>query len=266
MESYLNEIDWLALWLNPYKTLGIEISAVKNTREALNKKAEQRNIRNHTNLPLYFIEQHELPDNVAYEAHISATGKVPTRDNLHDFFNALVWLTFPKIKAQLNALQAKQIERLGIGQSRGKARDAATLFDENAALLAVTDTPEGRSTVQALRTHQWNQLFIQKRKQFISHTEVILFGHAMLEKLVRPYKAITAHTIVCWVEPKFFGLSEAEKCALLDQRIANQLEQIELAPAIFSPLPILGVPDWWPNQTSEFYADSSVFRPARARR
>jgi len=262
LESYLNVVgvDWSAPWLTTLRTIAVEISAAPNWRVALNTQAAQRNIRNHVNLPLQFIPQQELPDGTAYEAHISATGKVPTRDNLHDFFNALVWLIFPKIKAQLNALQAKQIERLGIGRSRGAARDAATLFDENAALLAVADTPEGRAIVQALRTHQWHQLFVQERQQFIAHAGVFLFGHAIMEKLVRPYKAITAHTLVCWVEPHFYGLSEAEKCAHLDSQIAHQLEQIELLPTVFSPLPVLGVPGWWLEQTDEFYADEFVFR------
>jgi hypothetical protein len=45
----------------------------------------------------------------AYEEFIGATGCVPTRENLHDFFNGLVWQTFPLIKRELNALQAAQI-------------------------------------------------------------------------------------------------------------------------------------------------------------
>lgn len=263
MESDLNSIDWSAPWLIHLRKTGIEIAVAEDWRSALNSAAEQRRIRNHVNLPLQFIPQQELPQGIAYETHISATGNVPTRDNLHDFFNALVWLTFPKIKAQLNALQARQIERCGVGKSRGAARDAATLFDENAALLAVTNSPEGHAIVQALRTHQWEQLFVKERQQFITHAEVVLFGHAMMEKLVRPYKAITAHTLVCWVEPHFHDLSDGEKCAQLDQQIAYQLELTELLPSVFSPLPILGVPVWWPDQTAEFYADEFVFRPLK---
>jgi len=259
----LNSVDWSAPWLTPLSAIGVDISTAANWQAALNAKVEKSNIRNHANLLIRFIPQHELPDNTAYEAHISATGNVPTRDNLHDFFNALVWLTFPKIKAQLNALQAKQIERLGVGKSRGATRDAATLFDENSALLAVADTPQGRAIVQALRAHQWHQLFVQERQQFITHTKVFLFGHATMEKLVRPYKAITAHSFICWVEPHFDGLSDVEKCRYLDEQVAHQLQQIELAPTMFSPLPVLGVPGWWPDQTVEFYADEFVFRAAR---
>lgn len=263
-------VDWSVPWLTTLRAVGIEMASAKDWRGELNAQVKKRLIRNHLGHPLHFIPQQELPEGASYEAFISATGQVPTRNNLHDFFNALVWLTFPKIKAQLNALQAKQIERLGVGKSRGAARDAATLFDENAALLAVTTTPEGRAIVQALRTHQWHLLFVEQRHQFNAHAEVFLFGHAIMDKLVQPYKAITAHTFVCWVEPGFQELNEKEKCAQLDQQIAAQLEPkeeaIELSPSLFFPLPVLGVPGWWHDQTIEFYADASVFRPERQRK
>ena len=75
------------------------------------------------------------PGGEAYEAFIFRTGCVPTRDNLHDLFNGLVWLRFRASKRQLNALHAQQIESAGVGRTRGPLRDALTLFDENAALL-----------------------------------------------------------------------------------------------------------------------------------
>lgn len=263
-------VDWSVPWLSTLRTVGVKIATANDWRLELNSQVDQLNIRNHKNHPIHFISQQELPIETPYEAFISATGQVPTRDNLHDFFNALVWLTFPKIKSQLNALQAKQIEHLGVGKSRGAARDAATLFDENAALLAVTNTSEGMAIIQALRVHQWHQLFVEQREQFIAHADIFLFGHAIMEKLVRPYKAITAHTFVCWVEPHFHDLNETEKCSVLDSQIAEQLTQkvgaIELLPSIFSPLPVLGIPGWWHDQTEEFYADKSVFRPIRHRK
>jgi hypothetical protein len=263
VESHLKidqGVDWSAPWLRVLREAGMAIADAPAWRAALN---EQSRSYNHANLPIHFVPQQALPANTAYETYISKTGQVPTRDNLHDFFNALVWLTYPKIKAQLNVLQARQIELHGVGKARGAKRDAATLFDENAALLAISDTPEGRTIEHALRTHQWHQLFVQERQQFIKHVEVFLFGHATMEKLVRPYKAITAHSLICWVEPHFHGMSDSEKCAQLDRQISTQLAQIELSPAVFSPLPILGVPGWWPNQTAEFYADATVFRTTR---
>jgi len=37
-----------------------------------------------------------------------------------------------------------------------------------------------------------------------------------------------------------------------------------LSTANFVPLPVLGVPRWWPQQDEPFYADAFVFRPKRA--
>lgn len=88
---------------------------------------------------LHFIAQEDLPEGKAYEEHIAQTGGVPTRLNLHDFFNACIWLTFPLTKAVLNARQFEQITAHGVTHQRGMARDALTLFDENAALLVTSD-------------------------------------------------------------------------------------------------------------------------------
>jgi hypothetical protein len=61
-----------------------------------------------------FVHQDSLPAGQAYEAHIFQTRTVPTRDNLHDFFNGLVWLAFPQTKRRLNELQAAEIARTGV--------------------------------------------------------------------------------------------------------------------------------------------------------
>lgn len=112
-------------------------------RDALNAHAERQDLRTAGGHPLRFIPQGALPPGAAYEAHIAASGGVPTRDNLHDFFNALIWLHWPRTKAMLNARQASAIARDGIGAARGAVRDAATLFDENALIfLHSSDVPE----------------------------------------------------------------------------------------------------------------------------
>lgn len=262
-------VDWSAPWLASLRETGIQVASAPvsdlSWREELNRLARISGLTNHTQLPIQFVAQSELPSGTSYEAHISATGCVPTRDNLHDFFNALVWLSFHAVKSRLNALQAAQIARLGVGKSRGPSRDAATLFDENAALLVVTDNEPGRRLVNAFRKHQWTDVFTGQREQFVEHAEVILFGHAIMEKLVHPYKAITAHTLVCWVDADFHDLPVVEKCRFLDHQVSLQLATAELLPSVFSPLPVLGVPGWWPKQDIEFYADTSVFRPERQR-
>jgi hypothetical protein len=52
--------------------------------------------------------------------------------------------------------------------------------------------------------------------------------------------------------------------AELDGWIAADLNAGKLAGKPFAPLPVLGVPGWWPeNEDFAFYADARVFRPLR---
>jgi len=257
--EFLKTIDWSRPWLAHVREIGEAIASSADWRAELNRYAVQRGLCNHRNLPLRFIPQAELPPGVAYEAHISQTGGVPTRDNLHDFFNALVWLTFPRIKAQLNALQAKEIERSAAKNPdapRGKVRDAATIFDENAVLLVTSD----QELVAALRSHEWLDTFHVRRDEFNRRCSIFLFGHALMEKLVSPYKAITGHIWVVSIEIVEGVVSD--QCALLDAQVSDQL-QSGLTTKDFSPLPILGVPDWCELQDEIFYGDAMVFRPKR---
>lgn len=188
---------------------------------------------------------------------------MPTRDNLHDYFNALVWLTFPTIKRQLNALQAQQIAIAGVGKSRGPARDAATIFDENAALMVVRDSADGHDLVDALRSHQWVDALYAGRERFAADAHLWLFGHAAMEKLVAPRKAITVHTRIVWAGDDYFALAHDARRAWLDAEVAAQLERDGLSTADFTPLPVLGVPGWWKPQDEAFYSDTTVFRPKR---
>ena len=195
---------------------------------------------------LCFVAHGEMPKGEAYEAFIARTARVPTRDNLHDLFNGLVWLRFPALKRRLNELQAEQIARAGNSPSRGAVRDALTLFDENAALWQAPAV-----LVEALRRRDWQALFIGHRAAW-ADARLTLFGHALLEKLTQPRKAITAHV---WVVPD---------SVQADRHLANTLSVEWLTATSHLPLPVLGVPGWWAaNQAAGFYADAAVFRPLR---
>lgn len=260
-------MDWSQPWLAPFRVLGMQLSAAADWRLALNRVAQERNIHNYLGLPLNFVAQAELPAAMAYEAFIGSSGKVPTRDNLHDFLNALIWLSFPAIKARLNALQAAELARAGTlsgSKPRGAARDAATIFDENAALLLVRDNAAGQALVTALRSHQWTEAFIGQRDVFGEDAEVRLFGHALLEKLVRPYKAITAHTLVISAPAFYFALDEDARRDWIDRQIDVDLAQHGSLVGRLTPLPVLGIPGWCDGQDRDFYADSAVFRPKRS--
>lgn len=260
----LSGIDWTRPWYasvaDAFATLDLEDGIIA----AFNARAVALDLRNGSGMPLSFVPQSALPEGCAYEQFIGATGGVPTRQNLHDFFNALVWLTFPRIKRQLNALQAAQIARDGVGKSRGPARDGATIFDENSALLVLRDAPCGHALAAALRAHDWRAAFLAQRAAFGPDAELYLFGHALMEKLVAPYKAITAHTRLVLAGDDFFALDPAGRRNWIDVKVARELAENGLSMADFTPLPVLGVPHWWPGQDQAFYDDSAVFRPKRS--
>ena len=200
-----------------------------------------------------FVPQVELPEGVAYEQYVFERSAVPTREGLHDFFNGLLWMRFPATKRLLNRLQAREIAQDGVGQVRGAVRDAITLFDENAVLLQAPD-----ALWQALLARQWESLFVDLRPLW-AQARVVLFGHALLEKLVQPYKSITGHVFRHPVPPAL-----GDDLRRWDAWLSDGLDASCLATKPFTPLPVLGVPGWWAdNEQPAFYADQGVFRPPR---
>jgi hypothetical protein len=199
-----------------------------------------------------FVQQSALPEGEAYEAFIARTQQVPTRNNWHDCFNGLMWHAMPRSKAALNALQAAQIAVSGVQTTRGAARDGATLFDESGAVLVTQD----EALVQCWQQHYWQRLFVQQRSAW-QQLRVWLFGHAVMEKLMMPYKAITAHTVWC-------PLPHTSTLGEVDGWLAAHLPAITQHKR-WTPLPLLGVPGWWAaNESPAFYGDAQVFRPLRA--
>ena len=189
-------VDWDAPWFRAVADRGRAVEAEREARSALCAAAARLGIRNASGRPIRFAAP-GAAGAAAYEEHIHRTGEVPTRDNLHDFFNALVWLAFPRAKAALNALQAAAIARDGVGPRRGALRDAATLIDENAVLLV---TPRD-DLVEALAAHDWRRLFVVQRAAWRSDVRAIVFGHALMEKLTAPYRGVTAHALHVRSEP-----------------------------------------------------------------
>jgi hypothetical protein len=235
------DAPWLKVWRHPGEAIAGQVAAGLSVAQALNATGQA---------PKQFIPQAELPSGVAYETHIFSTGCVPTRDGLHDFFNGLAWLHFPRTKTRLNALQAAQIASSGIQPARGPARDALTVFDENAALLQAPD-----ALWDALAAKDWQTLFVTLRPLW-KEVNLILFGHALTEKLVAPRKPITAHV--------YRVHAQSRNLADIDTWLATELSAARLAGKPFAHLPVLGVPGWWAaNEDFCFYEDASVFRAPR---
>ena len=246
MAPGLAQIDWQAPWLAPVAVLGRQVVAQCQAGmllpEALNARAPPAD-----DLPVRFVPQSALPAGEAYESYIFNSKQCPTREGLHDFFNGLMWLRFPRTKARLNQLQAAQITAGGIGQVRGPVRDALTLFDENMAFLRAP-----APLWDALLAKRWSVVFTELRPLW-AQSNLVLFGHALLEKLVFPRKAITAHVLL--VHPATDAHSD------LDAWVAAALNPDQLAAKPFANLPVLGVPGWWPaNEAPGFYQDPVVFR------
>ncbi len=249
MAPGLDAIDWAAPWLAPWcaqgQALAAQALAGADCAQVLNASCG-------ADSPVRFVPQQALPAGEAYEAFIYRTRQVPTREGLHDFFNGLCWLHFPHTKTRLNALQAEQIARSGIHSVRGPARDGITVFDENAAFLQAPD-----ALWDALVAKDWTRLFLTLRPLW-AQAQLVLFGHALLEKLVAPRKGITAH--VYRVHASAPGL------APMDAWMAHDLSAAKLAAKPFAHLPVLGVPGWWAaNAQPGFYDDATVFRAPRQR-
>lgn len=245
MAHGLDRINWTVPWLAPYRAIGEPLA-----RQVVQGASCAAALNSDPAMPVRFVPQAELPVGMAYERFIFEQGGVPTRDGLHDFFNGLVWRHFPQSKRQLNRLQAAQIAADGVQPVRGPVRDAITVFDENAALL---HAPE--ALWQALTARAWQRLFVELRPLW-AQARLVLFGHALLEKLVQARKPITAH--VYRVD------AAADSIEALDAWLAQDLSAEKLAGKPFVPLPVLGVPGWWPaNEVPAFYDDAQVFRPLR---
>jgi hypothetical protein len=267
----LEVIDWSAPWLAHLREKGEFAAQQAHENTPLHKTLNQC-----LTSPVRFVSQSSLPNGVAYEQFIFDTQQCPTRDGLHDFFNALFWDQFPRTKARLNQLQAEQIvlqnAQLGSvtqrGAVRGSVRDALTVFDENGALLIAP--PE---LWDALIAMDWHRLFVTQRPLW-QQARLIPFGHALLEKLVHPRKPITAHVYIAQFTIKNIALETmntseisdtAQFYTLFDAWIAEDLSAEKLASKPFAPLPILGVPNWWEdNENPRFYDDETVFRKPRS--
>ena len=238
-------IDWRQGWLDGWRAPG---QAVQAQVAAGASVAQALNVRRLA--PVRFVPQSALPPGQGYEHYLAQSGQCPTRDNLHDFFNGLCWLRFPQAKAKINRLHAAELAAGADGAPRGPVRDALTVFDENGAVLLAPPL-----LWDALAARDWRRLFVTLRPLW-RQARLVLFGHALLEKLVSPRKGITAHV--------YLGRPAIDSIAELDAWLAADLDAATLAGKPFAPLPVLGVPRWWPgNEDFSFYDDAAVFRPPR---
>jgi hypothetical protein len=260
---------WLSVWRLLEPELGLSLDAlavaeVSDRLDRLNRVADSRGLLLQAGRPLRFVAQTEALE-MSYEQSVATFGMVPTRVRgpgaLHDLLNALAWLSFPRVKAVLHEFQATAIARDGIGTVRGRLRDGLTLLDENGIFLLVQD----RSDAIRLRERHWHRLLYEDRGRWGSAICAVPIGHGLVERLMRPYPALTAHVRTLRLPPAWFALAPFEQVRQLDRVAAARLRARPPLPRALDPLPVLGVPGWWAgNQEPNFYKDDRVFRPRPA--
>jgi len=202
-----------------------------------------------------------------YETRIRERGEMHFRErDWHDLFNALVWLAYPRAKSALNDAQSaasRMQSSAGTRSSsqRGPQRDALTLFDENGAIVVSSDP----ALLEDVRCFRWKRLFWTRRSEMQSAMRVFAFGHALLHKALAPYIGMTAHAMLLPVTADFVLREPNEQREALDRIVAAALWRIT-NPRSLAPLPVLGVPGWWPdNEHAAFYENVAYFRTGRGK-
>lgn len=152
--------------------------------------------------PFHDLEPKELP----YEMQILKLGVIPTRlHNWHDFCNMLTWCRFPKIKAVLNALQARPH-----GVLRNRYQELLTMFDEGGVIRLFRPQkalPGTYPSSPPLKT--------------------IYFGHALLEADLCKFKNSAGFTIPIYVNEIFYqSLSDSlQLYPWVDETLAQFITQ-----------------------------------------
>jgi Protein of unknown function (DUF3025) len=197
---------------------------------------------------------------IDFERRVVEHNELIVRPNsLHDVLNALVWLTFPKTKRAISEAHVA----LGVttdGKTRPRRRDMLTLFDE-AGIIILSENDKLRTLNQQ---HQWRNLFITHRSDFIQQTRAIVFGHGAMEqlgsKLPQVHRGLTAKAI--WLPmPVTITVSDLDDTLAAHIKSGERLGESERV----TPMPLLGLPGWFAeNESPACYDDESVFRPKRS--
>lgn len=202
-----------------------------------------------------------------YEVRLFLRGELQVRrGHWHDYFNVLVWLAFPQSKAALNARHYSElvVQRAAGAPNRGPVQDALTLFDEGGVVVVSSDG----DLLQMVRDFRWKELFWGSRARLRTHARFFLFGHALHEKMLRPFTGITGRGILLDAEPGLLAAPLREQLAAIDERVAARLSDPSCLASTreLAVVPVLGVPGWCAdNEAEAFYDDTDYFRGGRSR-
>lgn len=192
-----------------------------------------------------------------YEPRVFLKQELQTRtENWHDFFNAMIWLKFPQSKLALNRRHYEAARKRNAGSNRSTLENRLTQFDECGAVIVASS----EQALQLIRNHQWQALFVEQASLFEEDIRCIVFGHAMFEKALNPYIGMTCHCLLM-ADPALLAEVKQGHNERLDSIIADYwLNQSAAQPERLQPLPLLGIPGYWPGQDSTFYGNDKYFR------
>jgi hypothetical protein len=226
--------------------------------------AEEPVVRVHGGAPLAVVRQ-DRSWTLGFEARVYLNAELQVRGaSWHDLLNVLVWRLFPRSKAALNRAHYEALGEAAAGR-RGPRRDGLTVFDESGLVVVSSDA----ALLEALRAFAWHDLLWRQRERVMASMRFVVFGHALYEKALVPYVGLTGHALLFSVDERFFTLPATRQHELVDERLAARLADARALPdaAALSPVPVLGVPGWWPaNEDEGFYANERYFRRGRSRR
>jgi Protein of unknown function (DUF3025) len=235
---------------------------------------------------LQFVAQDKalLDDGLSFEQRIAERGLIATRvGSLHDFYSALMWLRFPKIKLAMHQVHLRGIQAHG-NKTRSRQQQAITHLDEAGAWLVSND----ERLLELAGAHAWTELFLDQKAAWqgliAERIEARVFGHAIFEHMHAPHLLLAAKVVWVYVPDSrlgvtdqrnhsrlgvtdqhngsYFNLSNAEKDQLLDELIAPNIasDHIGSDPKLLSTVPLSGIPGWCAAQDLNFYNSAPCFR------
>jgi len=186
-----------------------------------------------------------------YEPRIYLKHELQTRtENWHDFFNAMVWLTFPETKSVLNKLHYQSVIKRKSGTNRSQLENAITLFDE-CGIIIISDNEQ---LLAMIRQHQWKELFIDNRDSFNKNIFCLVFGHAMYGKALTPYIGMTCQSLIINSTELLVNCKD-HKLDNIDSFVAQYWNNNQITSTDdLNPFPLLGVPGLHKdNSEASFY-------------
>jgi DUF3025 family protein len=164
-----------------------------------------------------------------YDERIFTKGEVPSRAaTWHDFFNMLVWVSFPATKRAINARQRRALRAWvdpaarRLPSARTPEQDALAMIDEGGALVASRGPLAEDRVPEAVARGE---------------ARVLLLGHAIYEHLVASAGAVRAFPWVVETDAPFDDVDALRRDA--DARFARALAEAPLGPRAARGLPIV---------------------------